>query len=612
MTTFMGIDISQGSPLSQRDARYSVVVIDEEGRLVHKQEDVSVYRLIRLAWEFKPKIIALDNIYELGGTEKDFAKIVSMLPMESEVVQTTFDGTTFRDIRDIAKNNGIEVQGKPNSSKTAYINAQLALKGVGTRVKLVEEKTKVLVSRGKNYGPGGMSSNRFKRKTRVLVLRAARQVKESLDAHGFDYDMIIRRSKSGLEGAVFMVYAPRSSLFGIVKKFKGHDVTIDIKPIYKSKIEFIHRKEKKDRPLIVGVDPGIAVGVSAIDIYGRPVILMKRKSMDREDVIEVLLKYGTPVVISTDVNPVPDTVKKIASQLGVRLYIPERTMSVEDKMRLVQEYSERYKVKVESTHIRDSLAAAIRAYNDMEKKIRQVDGYIRRYGLDIELDKVASCVIRGETISVCVEREIERLTGQMQNLMRNEGRKPQSVHKNEGAIEIEYLKREIFRLRTLLNKTFNDKIMLERQIAQVRNEIKLEVERDREVYALRRELESKTKMNHEALLKVDELTKQNQTLLRVIRQILSKEVSVIREGDDGIVTLKDGIPYFRDQRIDPSVSCLIDKDIMIISNRTLNEFKILDQELMIEKERNTKLDIDELSRIFSDYKKNRKQGLIKT
>jgi len=38
-----------------------------------------------------------------------------------------------------------------------------------------------------------------------------------LDSHGFDYDMIIRRSKAGLEGAQFVVYAPRESLYGIIR-----------------------------------------------------------------------------------------------------------------------------------------------------------------------------------------------------------------------------------------------------------------------------------------------------------------------------------------------------------------------------------------------------------
>ncbi|WP_252896602.1 DUF460 domain-containing protein [Metallosphaera hakonensis] len=306
----MGIDIEKGSPNSTEQPRYAVVILDDNGEIVDKAEDVTKSRLVRLAWEYDVNLLGTDNIYELGSTDREIISMLALLPEKLEVVQVTVKNGTFLDLKDVAKEYGIEVQGKPTPSRTAFLVATLALKGAGTKIKFVENRTKIIISKGRKSGPGGMSSNRYKRHLRGLVLRVFRRVKEELDKHNFDYDVVVRRTKAGMESAIFIVYAPRESLYGLVKKMSGHDVNLEIRAFYRDKIEFVDSRKISQRPVIVGLDPGLEVGISVIDMYGNPLLLTTKRGMDRESIIELILEKGTPALIATDVNPVPDMVKK--------------------------------------------------------------------------------------------------------------------------------------------------------------------------------------------------------------------------------------------------------------------------------------------------------------
>lgn len=161
------------------------------------------------------------------------------MPEYTKIVQTTFNKGEFKSIKELALEMGIlDNVMKLSPLRTAYVNCMLAIRGYGKVINPVEKRTKIIVARGRNLGPGGMSQNRYKRHIRGLLLRVAREIKEKLDRNGLDYDVIIRRTRAGIEGAVFTVYSPRERLYGIVKKMRGHDVVVDIRPIYKNKIEF--------------------------------------------------------------------------------------------------------------------------------------------------------------------------------------------------------------------------------------------------------------------------------------------------------------------------------------------------------------------------------------
>ncbi|ARM75972.1 DUF460 domain-containing protein [Acidianus manzaensis] len=601
----MGIDIEpRSSPSSTLQAKYAVVIIDENGNIIEKYDEISIPRIIRLTWEYNISIIATDNIYELGETDREIIKLVSLMPDNIEITQVTYNNGEFLDIREVAKKLGIEVQGKPGPSRTAYLAAILALKGAGSKIKLIENKTKIIISRGRHMGPGGMSANRYKRHIRGLILRVFKQVKEELDRHNFDYDVIVKRSKSGIENATFIVYAPRESLYGIVKKMSGHDINLEIRPVFKTKIDFESNKTIEKKPLIVGIDPGLDVGISILNVHGAPELLVTKRGIDRDEVISIISEKGLPVIIATDVNPVPDAVKKIASQLKTKIFIPDKSLSVDEKQELVNEFSNRFQLNITDPHIRDSLAAALKAYRELEKKLRQASSIMRKFDLDLEENAIYRCVMEGITISECIEKEIEKKIDKQNITVSNTNKQniPESLQKNYNRIYEEnlQLKHEILRLKRDIAQLINEKYNLEKRIEEIKNQTKLEVEKDRTIYRLKTDLteRNKTIINLENLLK--EYQNKIIYLENILKELVSGNLNVIKS--NSLIKIENYKVKVLDEEINSSIFKYVGENFIIDNPENfIKDITILEKEKEIQKN----ISINDLKNIVDEYRKSK-------
>ena len=599
----IGIDIEPGkSPNSSEPPTYAVVLINDKGEIIEKYENVSIGKLIRLIWEKKPTKLATDNVFELASNEKQLVKLISLLPDDIELIQTTYIDGQFKDIREVAKNNGIEVQGKPNPLNTAYLSALLALKGVGTPIRAIENKTKIIISRGRALGPGGMSSNRYKRHIRGLILRVMKEIKEKLDKNGFDYDYTIKKSKAGIEKAVFIVYAPRQSLNGIIKKMKGHDLVLDIKPVYKSKIKFVDKETTSKRPVIVGIDPGIEVGISIIDVYGNPVLLYSKKNMDREEIINIITQYGKPIIIATDVNPVPDTVKKIAAQIKCKVYEPERTLYIDEKTELVQKFSEKFNLKIDNPHIRDSLSAALKAYYDFSHKLRQIEGFLGRLDLDIEEDKIIECVINGNTINQCIEQELEKhiFESKEENVKLVETKQDTTVCTSQQSELLEY-KKENERLKRTIRQLLQYKDYLEKKINEIKTNINIEVEKDRRVYELHNIININTKVINSLKLEIENKDSEIQKLRKIIEKLIKGDKMAIEiEKLPPYIRIENNEIYILDEKINKDIIDMILDNYIIVDKDLIRDIEVLKKE----KQLSTESKID-LKKLIEEYRKSR-------
>lgn len=502
----MGVDVEPGCNSGARC--YSVAVIDG-GKLVAKYESIPLYRLIRLIWEYRPDILAIDNIYELASSEKELVKITSMLPPDLNIVQPTRlpDGSLV-DLRRLAKLAGLDTgSGKLSPARTAYLAALLASMGYGSRIRFVEEKTRIVIAKSRRLKHGGMSSPRYQRRVRSAVLRAVKDVKRILDRHRLDYDLMFRKSGGGLDSAVFIVYVPRSRLNGIIKPHEDSDVRIEIQPVYSSRIVFEtdasnHLNQTKPY-IIVGIDPGISTGVAAVDLNGRLVFAFSRRGIDRSEVIELISRHGIPVLIATDVRPAPVFVRKLAAAMGVPVYEPPASLSVEEKRSIVEEYTRRYPElrRVADAHVRDALAAAVKALHMHESKMRQIESYTARLGLDIDVDAVKADVIKGATIAEAVERAIHAAlndVGLRSYLVKSVRRQVESTSEPQQAenedqvsrlrMEIERLRAENIALRRRLREVDEQLKRLEAEYRLLQIEYRESLEKDREVNKLTNEI----------------------------------------------------------------------------------------------------------------------------
>ena len=395
----MGIDIQAGSsPLSSKEPKYSVVIL-KDGELVASYEDLPLYKLLRLVIEHHVDVIAVDNVFELASSIDKLEKLMELIPHTCKIVQVTKTGAEFISTRELSKElfgSGTDL----TPLKTAYLNALAALKGYGSEVQVFSNKTKIVITRGRNVSQGGMSQERFKRSIKAGILQATREIKKILDENNLEYDMMVKKSRGGLEKSVFIVYAPRESLYGLIKPVSYKNVKIVIKPFKSSPIV---ANTGSHKPLIMGIDPGMTVGVALIDLEGRPVFAKSWRTIDRYEIISAISSYGKVVVIATDVSNPPELVKKIGSLLGAIVYAPERDITVDEKNKIISELRETYDFTIEDSHVRDALVAALKAYRhylntilEVKSKLRNIEG--------VDTYSVISEVIKGRSLSEVIEQ----------------------------------------------------------------------------------------------------------------------------------------------------------------------------------------------------------------
>jgi len=498
----VGIDILPGHSLDSRSKQphYAAVFMRDE-EVFEEYEDISFSRLIRLIWEHKVDIIAVDNVFELARNHNELIRLAHILPPNTRIVQVTGWGPQAVNIKSIAKSMGLDIRGKLTPLKTAYLAALIASRGGGAVVKLLEEKTKIIVSRGRSVSHGGMSFDRYKRSVRAAILSVTKEIRKILDSNGFDYDLVFRKSKGGLEKSIFIVYASRDKLYGLIKPFKNKSVRLTIKPIYKNKFVFEQQLEKKHRGLILGLDPGINTGVAVIDLTGAPILLYSSKNMDRSEIINMVSQLGEVVIVATDVHQPPELVKKIAATLNAKIYVPKHNLSTEEKLSIINKLIKRYPwLEIQDSHERDALAAAYKAYTFVKDKLKTIESYLSDLSGDIDKEKIKIKVVKGKSFAEALEEELARYIESSREKVEEVKKKPQ-----ENIMEME--KKYLTRIKELTAKIrYYEALVkdLERQLREkerIIEDLKMEIkirklnndsgeDLRRKIYLLKQELES--------------------------------------------------------------------------------------------------------------------------
>jgi len=489
---YMGIDIAEGSPASGKRPLYAVVIVDEEGRTIVSQGAAPLSRVIRLAWDYRPEKVALDNVLELAPSARDLEKVLGMFPPESVIVQVTLgeDGVP-RSLREKARERGLDVgRGRLSPTRTAYLAALLAAMGEGVPVRVVEEKTVIVVSKARTPKGGGYSQRRLQRRVRASVHQAAMRVREALDRAGLDYDMSYRKSVGGLESAVFTVYAPREKLYGVVRPHRGLDYMITIRPVYKTRLQLPGEEKRSLRPVIVGLDPGITTGLAIIDLDGRVLLLESGKGLDRGSILEIVSRYGRPIIVAVDVAGVPDAARKLAAQFGAAVYSPGEDLSSAEKRELATRALGGS--APEDTHQRDALAAAYKAYLSLRQKLEHVESQLRRMGLDVDLEAVKESVVRGATLAQALERAIEEKLGSLEEAGEEKprhARKPPAGPPSPDEGRLEALQAENISLRRRVRQLEKELEALRREVEEAKRSLRAELRRDPELRSLRGRIE---------------------------------------------------------------------------------------------------------------------------
>jgi len=406
----VGADILPQSSISKKP-HYAVCIYDGvREEVIEAFEHVSFDKLIITVKKTQAQFLASDNIYELVNKPSQVPFLSMQLAPTSKLVQVTGSPRHgFTPLTKLLRQHGFEVKGKLNPLETAEACARLANKKVGYIIEPFENETKIIVSRARSKGAGGWSQARYGRLFDTSVMQVANEIESTLKDWSYDYDKHVKKSKYGAKKVIFSIYEPLNRVAAIIKTKKGELCQISVIPVNKEHIEFIPLSQEvatkpKLKRLIVGIDPGLTVGLSILDLNGKILRVKSIRQATRGQVIREVAKYGKPTLICCDVYPYPSYVEKIAASLNGRLHAPKGSfLSVSEKNRIARQLAMEQGAVVKDAHQRDSLAAAYSGYRNYRDEFKKVDEkYFREFGKSLR-DEIKDMLVRGKSLTDAVE-----------------------------------------------------------------------------------------------------------------------------------------------------------------------------------------------------------------
>jgi len=420
----IGIDILPQSSSVKSPPKFSAIVLQNDS-IVDRINAITKYRLVKLIKELKAEILAIDNIYELAPTSEALVSFLARLPPTTKLLQVTgspHPSHGMEPLNRVANRYGIPLSGKGSALEEAEVCARLAAKNVGYIASPFEEETEIHVTRARALGSGGWSQDRYHRRISALIQGAAKELEEKLVSASLDFDIAKKDSAYGLERAIFTIYDSRDKLNVIIKQSKGPDIQIKIQPVKRKRIEFIPLGSTdvpvqptitQTKKLIVGIDPGVTVGIAILDLRGKAILIDSAKGLSRGDVVRRISEYGTATIIATDVTTIPAFVQALSTKFNAKIHSAPKILSVSEKQEMIRIFNENEVnvIKPSNSHERDALVAAIKAFSSYKNIFERIKATIKKMDVKIPIsssfiDNVKTLVVRE---NLAIKDAIDRL-----------------------------------------------------------------------------------------------------------------------------------------------------------------------------------------------------------
>jgi len=522
----LGVDIKAGSPRGRSPPKYSACLLKDRGEPEY-YDGISLNELINIVRKLRRGYLATDNIFELVKNSKSLRKFLASIPEEVKLIQVTGPPGEAAPLRRLAREAGLSYEGKPGSLASARLIAELAALGYGSEIVAFNPEYRVIISKNRSVKQGGSGNPRWKRFIEAAIQSEANRISAEFNRAGIDYDLYVEKGPGGLRRAEFIVYAPKEAILSVVKEHEWGPVKISIEPSWKKRIEFTKTElNRRPRPIMVGIDPGMSVGIAVMDLFGRLLGLETLRRASRSEVIETLAKYGRPILITTDVSPPPRNVIKIAQTFGAKLVTLSEHMKIEEKTKLVREFEGEQQISVGSSHERDALAPLIKVYQRLKVLYEKAEAHLSERPDNETVDRVRmyELLARGASIVEAIEgAKVREAEGEAESTegLRARQREIAALRRivRQKESKIKALEEEIDHYRRLVEE-------MERQIANLRNELdkmrelrNVEIERDRTVAQLRRRIRDL----EEELVRKDAVVESLRDEIRRLREEIARD-----------------------------------------------------------------------------------------
>jgi len=138
---------------------------------------------------------------------------------------------------------------------------------------------------------------------------------------------------------------------------------------------------RESRPLIVGMDPGTTTGIAVLGLDGKLLLIKSGKNLSRSDISRMVSDVGNPIIVSSDINPLPKAVERVATTFSARLIEPGETFSRKEKHETAKEYMKAHGKAWQNRHERDALVSGIYAYKQVRQMVDRISSRLRKAGV---------------------------------------------------------------------------------------------------------------------------------------------------------------------------------------------------------------------------------------
>jgi len=184
--------------------------------------------------------------------------------------------------------------------------------------------------------------------------------------------------------------------------------------------------------------------------------------MTRAEIIRHILRFGNPVIVSTDVSTTPSSVEKVATKLGCVIYFPYAPISLNEKRELTKDYYH----SVKNDHEIDALSAAIKAWKHHRTLFSRVDDVLKKFGRQEIFAYVMLKILKEESPNI--EDAIREFIGKEKQPVEVE---KMSKDENIQKEFIEKLQKKLIEKQQLIDSLKNQNILLSKALNEIRKEI---------------------------------------------------------------------------------------------------------------------------------------------
>ena len=201
------------------------------------------------------------------------------------------------------------------------------------------------------------------------------------------------------------------------------------------------------KPLIVGLDIGTTSAVSIHDLKKNLLYLKSRKNFSTSNIVKQIIIFGTPLIIATDKQNVPQKIRKIAASFNAKVFSPDHDLTIEEKERIVN-------ISMRDSHERDALSASLFAFKFYSPQFNTIDMNLESLNMKEHSDKVKEMIIRKEAKNIA--EAIERVKPKKKEIIEIP-KEPEKINFEERCAELEKRLKE-YRYSYEILKTYAEKL----------------------------------------------------------------------------------------------------------------------------------------------------------